>query len=94
MRLCVDNRKLNAVTMKNKYPMPSIYDMFDQLRGAKFFSKIDLQSSFRQLITRKENRAKTTLFTKYGHYEFVVMPFRLMTTLAVFMDLIFKPYLD
>ena len=85
------------MTVKNKYPLPRIEDLFDQIRGARVFSKIDLRSSYHQLRIAEEHIAKTTFRTRYGHYEFSAMPFGLTNALAVFMDLMnrsFQRYLD
>jgi hypothetical protein len=87
LRLCVDYRPLNAVTIKNKYPLPCIYILFDQLVGAKVFLKADLRSGYHQIKIHPEDVTKTAFSTRYGLYEYLVMSFGLTNALAHFMYL-------
>jgi hypothetical protein len=96
-RMCIDYRSLNVVTVKNKYSLSRIEDLFDQLRGASVFSKIDLMSGYHQLRIWPSDIPKTTFITKYGLYEFIVMSFGLTNVLGYLMYLmntVFIDYLD
>ncbi|GJV46319.1 putative reverse transcriptase domain-containing protein [Tanacetum coccineum] len=96
-RMCIDYWELNKLTVKNRYPLPRINNLFDQLQGSSVYSKIDLRLGYHQLRVCEEDILKTTFRTRYGHYEFQVILFGLTSTPAVFMDLmnrVCKPYLE
>ncbi|GJR16693.1 putative reverse transcriptase domain-containing protein [Tanacetum coccineum] len=96
-RMCIDYHELNKLTVKNRYPLPRIDDLFDQLQGSSMYSKIDLRSEYHQLCIKEEDILITAFRTRYGHFEFQVMPFGLTNAPAVFMELmnrVCKPYLD
>ncbi|WMV45493.1 hypothetical protein MTR67_038878 [Solanum verrucosum] len=97
LRMCIDYRQLNKVTIKNKYPLPRIVDLFDKIQGASYFCRIDLRSGYHQLRVNENNILKTTFRTRYGHYEILLMTFGLTNAPASFMDLmnrVFRQYLD
>ena len=97
MRLCIDYWQLNKITIKNRYPLPRINDLFDQLQRVNVFSKIDLRSGYHQLKIKESDVPKMAFKTRYGHYEFLRMPFGLTNAPTAFMDLmnkVFHPYLD
>ena len=95
--MCIDYRKLNKVTIKNNYPPPRIDDLFDQLQGSSFFSKIDLHSAYHQLRVRDGDIPKIAFLTLYGHYEWLVISLGLTNTTKAFIDLmnrVFREYHD
>ena len=97
LRMCIDYWQINKVTVKNKYPLPRLYDLFDQLKGASVFSKIDLRLGYYRLQVKEVDVPKTAFRTRYDHYEFLVMPFGFTNALVAFMDLmnrVFQPYFD
>ena len=97
LRMCIDYQQINKVTVKNKYPLPRIKDLFDRLKGAGVFSKIDLGFGYYHLRVKEVDGSKIAFRTQYGHYEFLVMPFGLTNAPAAFMDLmnkVFRPYVD
>jgi hypothetical protein len=93
-RMCVDYSSLNEVSIKKKYPLPRIEDLFDQMRGAKIFSKIDLRQDYHQLKIQAEDVPKSTFTTRYELYEFLAMSFGLTNALAYFMNLMNKEFME
>ena len=92
LRLCIDYRQWNRVMIRNRYPLPRIDDLFEQSRGARVYSKIDLRTGHHQLKVRKTDILKTAFRMRYGHYEFTVMPSGLKNALAAFMDLVHRVF--
>jgi hypothetical protein len=93
-QMCVDYRSLNEVVIKNKYPLPRIEDLFDQMKGASVFSKIDLRSGYHQLKIRESDIPKIAFRTRYGLYECTMMSFRLTNAPAYFMYLMNKMFME
>jgi len=96
-RLCVDYKLLNKIKIKNKYPLPRIDDLMDQLHGSSVFSKIDLRSGYHQILVKTDDLQKMAFRSRFGHYKYLVMPFGVTNAPAVFMDymnMIFRPFLD
>jgi len=94
MRVCIDYRSLNAVTVRNNYPLPKIEDLLEQLKKAKFFSKIDLRSGYHQIKIRPSDIPKTAFVTRYGQYEFTVVSFGLTNASAYFMNMMNKVFVE
>ena len=97
LRMCIDYRQINQVTIRNKYPLSRIDEVFDQLQDTTYFSKVNLKSGYHQLRVRDQDIQKTAFRTRHGLYKFLVMPFGPTNAPAVFMDLmnrVFAPYLD
>src|SRR5438128_4769594 len=94
LRMCIDYRSLNEVTIKNKYPLPRIDDLFDQLKGARFFSNINLRSGYYQVKIRPQDATKTAFVSRYGLYEFLAMSFGLKNAPAYFMNLMNKKFME
>ena len=92
LRLCIGYRQLNMLTVKNRYPLPRIDDLFDQLRGARVYSKIGLRTGYLQLKVRETDIPKAAFRTRYGHFEFTVMPFGLTDVPTAFMDLVHRVF--
>ena len=95
LRLCIDYRQLNRAIIRNQYPLPCIDELFDQLQESRVYSKIDLRLGYHQLKVRENDVSETAFRKRYGHYDFLVMPFRLTNAPAAFMDLmnrVLSPY--